>query len=89
MGKYDNLPDGVTHSDLPGWNARETTVDESCDCGWSGEIEVEADYGSIYATYSFQCPQCSKEWDGEIDTRPEYDADDIPEKEPYWPDDVY
>lgn len=84
-----NLPDGVRHSDLPGWNSRERTVDESCTCGWSGEIEVDIDYSGNYASYSFDCPQCGKGWCEEIDTRPEYDADDIPEKEPYWPDEVY
>ena len=87
---WDNLPPGVRDTDLPGYNDVEEVREESCFyCDWSDEIEVVIDKTGRYSTYFFDCPKCGKENQTELDNERDVDFDDIPEKEPYWPDEVY
>jgi hypothetical protein len=65
MGKYDNLPDGCSYDDLPGWNDVEMFVDVYCeDCDLESTVEIVTDKSG---EYEWECPKCKETYRGSLD----------------------
>jgi DNA-directed RNA polymerase subunit RPC12/RpoP len=74
MGTYDNLPPGVSVSDLPGWHDITAEVEITCpNCGHAYEEEHEIDGRDGYTTdVETECPKCGHKWEHAVSVSIDY-----------------